>query len=273
MAYDSIRLPVPTTHNRRPPRYRHLAALLLCGTIGIGACSNPEATAPEGRAPESTTQVGDAETPGEDDRPEKVLTADKAARRLTRMSSKLYESAYSTSWEQATQQFNRLQKLGDRIEASEDGAAENIDVVALQQQIETLSEAIIAEQQVPAMVAANQLMETGLQAAEAAGETAKFLPAARLGYQARQLELAVLGPDDADPQKQETIAQAAQQVIQTWETMSGGDTTTADAAPSGAAAKVDGAIAQLRQASVEEYPALARQIIDEAQKMMINPQR
>ncbi|MEO0409036.1 MAG: hypothetical protein AAF289_16965, partial [Cyanobacteria bacterium P01_A01_bin.135] len=204
---------------QRLPRYRRMAVLLLlCGTVGLGACSAPETTTDPQAAGDPA-----AEAPAGDRPEKKALQPDQAARRLTKLSSRLYESAYSTNWEQATQQFNRLQKLSDRIESE----AQGLDAAALQQQLDALEAAITAEQQVPTLVAANQLMETGLQASQSLEEAPRFLPAAQLAYQARQLELATLSPDGSgsDPQNVETMEQAAQQVIQTWETM--GSSTSA----------------------------------------------
>ncbi|MGB3615797.1 MAG: hypothetical protein WBA10_18520 [Elainellaceae cyanobacterium] len=271
---------------------RHRAAiataLILCGILGLSACSSPDPAADSPSADSEAVAPSDRGTK-QSPRPEASL------KRLTNISAKLYDSAYKNDWQKAAQQFNRLQKVSDRIDMlSADGALEGIDVEAVLLQLDTLEEAVMAEQQVPAMVAANQLAQTGLQGTQTVNPGAKYLPMAQLAYYGRELELSALGPDgqpsgSLEPEKIETMNRAAEQVIQAWDglavakdgmtTAPSGDAASGEVnTPSAAAAdprtaELENAVNTLRQAPVDAYPALARQIVVEAQKTMSNQRK
>lgn len=254
-------------------RYRTLATmLLLCGTIGLGACSSPDPAVDTAAPSEEVTAAPEPSGNGDI---KQSRRAEASFKRLANTSAKLYNSAYRTDWEKSAQQITRLQKIGDRIDTlsiNRNSVIDSVDVEALLLQLTTLEDAIVAEQQVPAMVAANQLSQMGIQATQTVNPEAEYLPMAQLAHHGRQLELATLGPDGAPsgslaPEQVEAMNQAAEQVIQAWDSLSAaapGAVTADDAAA------LDDAVSQLRQAPVDDYSALARQIAVEAQNGMTN---
>lgn len=277
---------------------RAAAAVLLCALMGVGACSSST-------QPEAETTPAEVTSEGAVDNQQKK--ADAALNRLLDVSGKVYNSAYQNNWQRALTQFNRLQETGDRLDTLvANGTIEGIDVEAMLLQIDTLEDAITTEQQLPAMVAANTLAQTGLEAAAAIDLDATSIGVAELAYYGRELELVALGPDGesgTSPEDAETLKQAADQVIQAWDNLdaaalgatsgkltagtaeaseppaaSEGEPQTGEAQANesegkpknkaNSATRVGRAVNQLRQEPNEDYAAPARRIVVGSQKIL-----
>lgn len=269
--------------------YRETAmALLLCTLLGVGACSSADPNA-ESSAPseEATGEVGtDAEVTA-NTQGRQAKRADTTLSRLIDTSGKLYNSAYRNNWQKSAVQFNRLQEQSDRLDAFVlDGVIEDIDIETLLVQLDTLEDALTDEQQISAMVTANEIVKTGLDAADTLGIEETSLQIAELAYYGRELELVAQSPEGSSgPEQTEALTQAADQVIQVWDNLNAASLGSTESASAGQAAeekpeqasesggKVDSAtrvgraVNQLRQ-SPEDYAALARKIVVGSQKML-----
>ncbi len=281
-------------HRSKALRRGAAASLLLCALLSVSACSSPD---PAGQETSSEVEADGGVDAG-DPQTKQARQASGTLKRLLDLSGKVYNSAYRNNWQKSASQFNRLQDLGDRLDnLVASGAVDGLDVEALLLQIDTLEDAIVSEQQIPAMVAANNLAETGLTAAQTLDPEGDFLDLAQFAYYGRQLEIVTFGLEgdagtDIDPDETETLKQAADQVVQAWDTLDTPeasstetpsletDTPAAATAPSGGASSeqpegevdtvtgVGTAVNQLRYAPNENYAALARRIVLGSQKML-----
>lgn len=290
---DSRQLSV---HSRLILPYREAAvALLLCTLLGVSACSSSDSSAGSSASSEDAVEEVDSGTAesaavNQDKRTKRANTT---LRRLIDISGKLYNSAYRNNWQKAAVQFNRLQEQSDRLDLFvADGVIEDIDIETLLVQLDTLEGALTDEQQISAMVAANEIVQTGLDAAETVDLGENALQMAELAYYGRELELVALSPENsAGPEQTEALKQAADQVIQAWDDLdaaalgstkdsSAGQATGKQPDPASSepsadepagkadnATRVGRAVNQLRQ-SPEDYAPLARKIIVGSQRML-----